>query len=102
MVNLYNVLRPYSELEEMAAASAIGGKKRRTASMHQVKWLRELVSVHGEDIDAMVRDGRRNVWQKTSGELRRAYVCQRQRCSRLAPHNYGQSNGFFTLFGMIV
>jgi len=59
------------ELEGMAAT---GGKKGRTASMHQVKWLRELVSVHGEDMDAMVRDRRRNVWQKTLGELRRAIM----------------------------
>lgn len=40
--------------------------------MHQVKWLQELVDMHGEDVEAMARDRRRNVWQKTPGELRRA------------------------------
>lgn len=60
------------ELEKMSAAAT--AKPKRYASMHQVKWLQELVSVHGEDVEAMVRDRRRNVWQKTAGELRRAYV----------------------------
>jgi len=63
--------RAAKELEEMAKG---GRKKPRRASAPQINWLRELVSVHGEDMDAMVRDRRRNVWQKTAGELRRAIV----------------------------
>lgn len=62
-----------SELEEMSAA-AEGKKKLRTASTHQVKWLQDLVAVHGEDVEAMTKDRRRNVWQKTGGEIRRAFV----------------------------
>lgn len=56
------------------SAAAAGTKKVRTASMHQVKWLQDLVRVHGDNIEAMVKDRRRNVWQKTAGEIRRAYV----------------------------
>ncbi|KAF8308772.1 hypothetical protein DL93DRAFT_2086564 [Clavulina sp. PMI_390] len=59
------------ELEAMAAAGA-GPKPMRAASSHQVKWLQELVAAHGDDVDAMVRDRRLNVWQKTRGEIRRA------------------------------
>lgn len=53
------------------SAAAQGKKKARTASEHQVKWLQELVAAHGDDVEAMVRDRRRNVWQKTAGEIRR-------------------------------
>lgn len=65
----------YEELERLAAA---GTRKTRTASMHQVKWLAELVAAHGEDVEAMARDRRRNVWQKTPGELRRALAMARR------------------------
>lgn len=52
-------------------SSRAGIKKSRHVSMHATKWLRELVSVHGTDVEAMARDRKRNVWQKTSGQLRR-------------------------------
>lgn len=52
-------------------SAGAGIKKSRHVSMHATKWLRELVSVHGSDVDAMARDRKRNVWQKTSGQLRR-------------------------------
>ncbi|CAE6423040.1 unnamed protein product [Rhizoctonia solani] len=52
--------------------SASGVKTQRHASMHEVVWLKELVAVHGTDIGAMTRDLKRNVWQKTPGELKRA------------------------------
>ncbi|KAH7342050.1 ribosome biogenesis protein Nop16 [Rhizoctonia solani] len=52
--------------------SASGVKTQRHASMHEVAWLKELVAVHGTDIGAMTRDLKRNVWQKTPGELKRA------------------------------
>ncbi|KDQ16342.1 hypothetical protein BOTBODRAFT_31032 [Botryobasidium botryosum FD-172 SS1] len=47
-------------------------KVPRVASMHEVAWLRSLVALHGTDIEAMARDRKNNVWQKTPGELRKA------------------------------
>ncbi|KAG8773014.1 Nucleolar protein 16 [Ceratobasidium sp. 428] len=52
--------------------SASGVKTPRHASAHEVVWLRELVAAHGRDINAMAHDLKRNVWQKTPGELKRA------------------------------
>ncbi|CAE6394438.1 unnamed protein product [Rhizoctonia solani] len=52
--------------------SVSGIKTQRHASMHEVAWLKELVAVHGTDIAAMARDLKRNIWQKTPGELKRA------------------------------
>ena len=55
----------------MLAASGAGQKKPRALSEHQSKWLDELVAAYGDDVEAMARDRRRNVWQRTSGEIRR-------------------------------
>ncbi|CUA75865.1 hypothetical protein RSOLAG22IIIB_01865 [Rhizoctonia solani] len=52
--------------------SASGVKTQRHASMHEIVWLKELVAVHGTDIGAMAHDLKRNVWQKTPGEIKRA------------------------------
>ncbi|KIO27130.1 hypothetical protein M407DRAFT_243465 [Tulasnella calospora MUT 4182] len=41
-------------------------------SENEIKWLMSLVQAHGDDIDAMHMDVKRNVWQRTPGELRRA------------------------------
>lgn len=46
----------------------------RFSSSNEFAWLAELVHKHGDDIDAMVRDRHLNIWQKTAGEIRRAYV----------------------------
>ena len=46
----------------------------RFSSLNEFAWLAELVHKHGDDIDAMVRDRHLNIWQKTAGEIRRAYV----------------------------
>lgn len=59
-----------SELENLSAAGQ-GQKKVRTVSTHQIKWLQELVTAYGDDVEAMAHDRRRNVWQKTAGEIRR-------------------------------
>ncbi|KAG8733359.1 Nucleolar protein 16 [Ceratobasidium sp. 423] len=58
-----------SALEKLSAS---GVKTQRHASMHEIVWLKELVAVHGTDIGAMAHDLKRNVWQKTPGELKRA------------------------------
>ena len=36
-------------------------------------WVKELVSVHGRDVEEMVKDRKRNVWQKTAGQIRRRW-----------------------------
>ncbi|KAJ1307249.1 hypothetical protein OPQ81_001362 [Rhizoctonia solani] len=58
-----------SALEKLSAS---GVKTQRHASMHEIAWLKELVAVHGTDIGSMAGDLKRNVWQKTPGELKRA------------------------------
>ena len=45
---------------------------RRHTSKGERGVLRALVSKHGEDVEAMARDRRANVEQRTAGELRRA------------------------------
>ncbi|KAG8746511.1 hypothetical protein FRC10_004645 [Ceratobasidium sp. 414] len=52
--------------------SASGVKIPRHASAHEIVWLKDLVATHGRDINAMAHDLKRNVWQKTPGELKRA------------------------------
>ncbi|KAG8697177.1 Nucleolar protein 16 [Ceratobasidium sp. 394] len=52
--------------------SASGVKIPRHASAHEVVWLKDLVAAHGRDINAMAHDLKRNVWQRTPGELKRA------------------------------
>ncbi|KAG9093222.1 Nucleolar protein 16, partial [Ceratobasidium sp. 370] len=54
--------------------SASGVKIPRHASAHEIVWLKDLIAAHGRDINAMAHDLKRNVWQKTPGELKRAYV----------------------------
>jgi len=56
-------------LEKLSASTV---KTPRHASNHEMVWLRDLVAVHGRDINAMAHDLKRNVWQKTPGELKRA------------------------------
>ena len=63
---------PLTACAALESFSASGTRVRRHASSHEVAWLRDLVSAHGADTEAMSRDLKRNVWQKTPGELRRA------------------------------
>lgn len=46
----------------------------RFTSVAEHQWLVELICAHGTDVQAMARDRKRNVWQKTAGEIKRAYV----------------------------
>ncbi|KAF8604615.1 hypothetical protein BDV93DRAFT_605917 [Ceratobasidium sp. AG-I] len=62
--------KPLIAALEKLSASAV--KTPRHASGHEVVWLKDLVAVHGRDINAMAHDLKRNVWQKTPGELKRA------------------------------
>lgn len=48
------------------------GKPLRPSSLLEVKWLVSLVKSHGEDLNAMHMDMKRNVWQRTPGELKRS------------------------------
>ncbi|KAF8329732.1 ribosome biogenesis protein Nop16 [Cantharellus anzutake] len=56
-------------LEEHARSEST--KFETYLSKHQIKWLRSLVDAHGDNITAMSMDMKRNVWQKTPGELRK-------------------------------
>lgn len=58
-----------TQLESMAAQAA---PVQRHTSTHESQWLADLVAKYGEDIEAMARDRRLNVWQKTQGEIKRA------------------------------
>ncbi|KAL4402271.1 Nucleolar protein 16 [Malassezia pachydermatis] len=44
----------------------------RFTSVAEHQWLVELICAHGTDVQAMARDRKRNVWQKTAGEIKRA------------------------------
>lgn len=57
-------------LEQLSATR--GGPVRRHTSKGERGVLRALVSKHGEDLEAMARDRRLNVDQRTAGELGRA------------------------------
>jgi len=46
----------------------------RHTSEFEHAWLVDLVRKHGDDLTAMARDRKGNVWQKTPGELKRACV----------------------------
>jgi len=66
-------VEPKTEVvRELERLSANVVKAPRVASMHEVAWLRSLVALHGTEIEAMARDRKNNVWQKTVGELRKA------------------------------
>ncbi|GAA5897610.1 hypothetical protein JCM8208_000209 [Rhodotorula glutinis] len=56
-------------LEERASRKT---KVIRHTSEFEHKWLVDLVHKHGDDLTAMARDRKGNVWQKTPGELKRA------------------------------
>ncbi|GAA5944430.1 hypothetical protein JCM3775_006630 [Rhodotorula graminis] len=56
-------------LEERASRKT---KVIRHTSEFEHKWLVDLVRKHGDDLTAMARDRKGNVWQKTPGELKRA------------------------------
>ncbi|KAK0538681.1 Nucleolar protein 16, partial [Tilletia horrida] len=58
-----------ASLEQRAATAA---PVHRHSSALEADWLRTLVQTHGDDVDAMARDPKRNIWQKTAGEIRRA------------------------------
>jgi nucleolar protein 16 len=75
------VVEPKTEfaatLEKLAtdyAEAARAEKKPRHASAAETDWLRSLVEKYGDDVARMARDRKLNVWQKTEGEIFKAYV----------------------------
>ncbi|EJD44128.1 hypothetical protein AURDEDRAFT_114405 [Auricularia subglabra TFB-10046 SS5] len=56
-------------LEDLASKNA---PKSRHASRGEVSLMKDLQRTYGSDFDAMAKDRRRNVWQRTAGELRRS------------------------------
>ncbi|KAH8117311.1 ribosome biogenesis protein Nop16-domain-containing protein [Phellopilus nigrolimitatus] len=59
-------------LRALEDASKGDTKVVRESSSAEIKYLSRLVEAHGEDYEAMAKDGKRNVSQYTSGQLRRA------------------------------
>jgi len=57
-------------LEELS--SERGGRRSRFTSAGELATLRRLVGKHGQDVEAMARDRKLNVDQRTAGELNRA------------------------------
>lgn len=55
----------------LEALSATSAPVIRHSSTSEKTWLHDLVAFHGDDTQAMARDRKRNVWQKTEGEIRR-------------------------------
>ncbi|TDL27285.1 hypothetical protein BD410DRAFT_762039 [Rickenella mellea] len=65
--------RGESVVQALEDASALGrGRSKRSSSVAEVAYLQRLADAHGDDIDAMARDRKRNVQQYTAGQLRRA------------------------------
>ncbi|KAI0637084.1 ribosome biogenesis protein Nop16 [Trametes polyzona] len=62
--------RVVQELEQLSEAR--GGRVPRFTSKGELAVLRRLVAKYGEDVEAMARDRKLNVDQRTAGELRRA------------------------------
>ncbi len=60
----------YTELEQLSEAR--GGPVARHTSSGEQTTLERLVRKHGEDVEAMARDRKLNVDQRTAGELKRA------------------------------
>ncbi|TXT10757.1 hypothetical protein VHUM_02262 [Vanrija humicola] len=59
---------PLAQLESLAASAAPVVRHTSTAER---MWLVSSVQKHGDDYEAMARDRKLNVWQKTPGELKR-------------------------------
>lgn len=58
-----------AQLEDLASQAA---PVERHSSQLESQWLADLVAKYGDDTEAMVKDRRLNVWQKTQGEIKRA------------------------------
>ncbi|SPO19712.1 probable Nucleolar protein 16 [Ustilago trichophora] len=58
-----------AELEERAAKAA---PVERHTSQLENQWLADLVAKYHDDTEAMAKDRKLNVWQKTPGEIKRA------------------------------
>lgn len=58
-----------SHLQKLADQAA---PVERHTSTQESQWLADLVAKHGEDVEAMAKDLKLNVWQKTQGEIKRA------------------------------
>jgi len=59
-------------IKSLEARAAEAAPVVRHTSSLEADWLRSLVQAHGDDLDAMARDSKRNIWQKTQGEIRKA------------------------------
>ncbi|KAL1409054.1 Nucleolar protein 16 [Vanrija albida] len=58
-------------VRKLESLAALGAPVVRHTSSAERQWLVNSVQKHGDDYDAMARDRKLNVWQKTPGELKR-------------------------------
>ncbi|RSH81354.1 Nucleolar protein 16 [Saitozyma podzolica] len=65
------VLAKTDVVKSLEALSATSAPVIRHSSTSEKTWLHDLVAIHGDDTEAMAGDKKRNVWQKTEGEIRR-------------------------------
>ena len=63
--------RPHTDQIALEALAATSAPVKRHSSTSEHVWLEQLVSKYGDDTEAMSRDMKLNVWQKTSGEMKR-------------------------------
>ncbi|KAK9354173.1 ribosome biogenesis protein Nop16 [Lipomyces doorenjongii] len=57
------------QLEKYAARGE--RKVERTQSEREETWIEELVTKHGDDYQAMMKDRKLNIWQQSAGDIRR-------------------------------
>ncbi|KAK9332553.1 ribosome biogenesis protein Nop16 [Lipomyces starkeyi] len=57
------------QLEKYAARGE--RKIERTQSEREENWIEELVTKHGDDYEAMMKDSKLNIWQQSAGNIRR-------------------------------
>ncbi|KAK9388746.1 ribosome biogenesis protein Nop16 [Lipomyces mesembrius] len=57
------------QLEKYAARGE--RKVERTQSEREETWIQELVTKHGDDYQAMMKDRKLNIWQQSAGDIRR-------------------------------
>jgi len=73
-VKIVNRTRKPTEIVKKmeAIASQRNIPLHRHSSALEINWLKQCIAKHGDDIEAICRDKKLNIWQRTSGEVRRA------------------------------
>ncbi|SNX81375.1 related to NOP16  len=59
-------------VEQLEIMAAKAQRVQRHTSSFETQWLKRLVEKYGSDTEAMAKDRKLNIWQKTQGEIKRA------------------------------